>query len=552
MLGVDASSAGGDIWWMKSSLSFVGLALALPFSMPLVAQSNAIPGTDISIYDVGNPFAYGREGLPYPSGTAGMVIGHSMSNCGSVHIPWQGTQGGIMVDNHVRIAFLLARESNGRMVQVSGKSFMKHSRVAFNFSGSPPCLPCQSGPSNHFRIGCYDIYSAGFNGSQFNLGPTTELNPWLGTWNPLGSYFDIGDPGQAGYPAPADSVQSLNTSGFGVVKNRMEVPEQELVIPGLFYAQNQVSIKGEPVASRTNNQVARPVSISWDGSSWSITLQGVSQQGSVLERWAGATSTLGGNGSDDGRFRVAVKVTGPVNGMWHYEYAVQNVDNDRGGASLRIPVCANARVENMGFRDIDQDSLNEWAINRQGGELQFLASANNPLDWNTFYNFYFDSDAAPISGPVTIDQARLGPGALSVNVGTTVPGLLGTQYLGAGCGGPTSLEANGVPASPNAAYALNISGGASNFAVVAFASAPANIPVGGGCDLLIDNTMLIVSDLVQLTPSGTYSYGVPVPAGLAPTDLFVQVAELYAGGPFLGLGGLSNGLKIRAAGTGCQ
>lgn len=100
--------------------------------------------------------------------------------------------------------------------------------------------------------------------------------------------------------------------------------------------------------------------------------------------------------------------------------------------------------------------------------------------------------------------------------------------------------------------AISIFGGPSNFAVVAFAGASANIPLGGGCDLLIDNTQLIVSDLVQLTPSGTFSYGVPVPAGLSPTDLSVQVAELYTGGPFLGLGSLSNGLKIRAAGTGCQ
>jgi len=537
---------------MKSPLSLACLALALPIFAPLAAQSNSIPGSDVMVYDVGWPSAYGRVGAPYPNGTAGFVIGHSMSNCGSVHIPWQGTVGGQMVDNHVRIAFLLARESDGRMVQVSGKSFMKHSRIAFNFSGSAPCFPCQSGPSNHFRIGCYDIYSAGFNGNQQTLGPTTELNPWLGTWNPLGSYFDIGDPGQAGYPAPADSVQSLNTSGFTPVKNRMNVPEQELIIPGQFYGQNQVSIIGEPVANRDNNQVSRPVNISWGGSSWSINLLGSSQMGSVLEQWTGATSTLGGNGNDDGRFRVAVKVTGPVNGMWHYEYAVQNVDNDRGGASLRIPVCADARVENIGFRDIDQDSFNQWAINRQGGELSFLASANNPLDWNTFYNFWFDSDAAPSTGSVTIDQARLGPGALSVNVGTTIPGLLGTRYLGDGCGGPTSIEANGVPSSPNAAYGLDIAGGGSNFAVVAFAGSAANIPVGGGCDLLINNTQLIISDFIQLNASGTFHYAVPIPAALAPTDLSVQVAEFYTGGPFLGYGSLSNGLTIRAAGTGCQ
>ncbi|MFT4514798.1 MAG: hypothetical protein ACI91B_003511 [Planctomycetota bacterium] len=137
---------------MKAVLSLASVALALP----LVAQSNAIPGTDISVYGVGFPNAYGREGAAYPNGTASMVIGHSMSNCGSVHIPWQGSQGSqgsLMIDNHVRVAFMLAREGDGRIVQISGKSHLKHSRTAFNFSGAAPCFPCQSGPSNHFRIG---------------------------------------------------------------------------------------------------------------------------------------------------------------------------------------------------------------------------------------------------------------------------------------------------------------------------------------------------------------------------------------------------------------
>ena len=93
----------------------------------------------------------------------------------------------------------------------------------------------------------------------------------------------------------------------------------------------------------------------------------------MLDRWSGATVTEGSNGgtgtlSDfDGRFLVGVKVTGPVNGMWHYEYAVQNLDNSRGGASFRLPVCPSARVENFGFRDIDLDAANDWTPGFSGG-----------------------------------------------------------------------------------------------------------------------------------------------------------------------------------------
>ena len=52
-----------------------------------------------------------------------------------------------MTDVHFKIAFLLARESNGRMVQVSQRdSHVKHSRVTYNL-GSSQCGTCQSGGS---------------------------------------------------------------------------------------------------------------------------------------------------------------------------------------------------------------------------------------------------------------------------------------------------------------------------------------------------------------------------------------------------------------------
>jgi len=530
------------------------LLAATLLATPLVCQANSIPGTNINIYEVGAANVYGRIGPAYPNGTAGIVIGHSMSNCGSVHIPWDGVVGSIMQDQHVKIAFLLAREDAGgtRMVQISGKSNCKHSRVAYNFSGAPPCFPCQSGPSNHFRIGCYDIYSTGFNGNRSYLGPTTEINPWLGTWNPTGSYFDIGDPGQAGYPFPADNVQSLSTSGWDAVKNRMEVPEQELIQPGSFFGQNQVVIIGEPVANRADNLVSRGVSFSWNGSSWSEGLVGSSAHGSVLTRWTGATTSMGGNGMDDGRFLVAVKVTGPTNGMWHYEYAIQNIDNHRGGASFRLPICATARVENIGFRDIDRDAGNQWSINRAGGELQFLAAANNPLDWNTFYNVWFDSDAAPVAGDMHIDEARPGPGALTVDVATTVPGLLGTEYLGDGCGVTVpAIYANGAPSSPNPGYQVELEADPNSAVVLAFAGADTVVSLGGGCTTYLDDTQILVTELLISDGSGQASFSLPIPAGLTPIDFTAQAFELAPSGALLGFLDLSNGLKIRAGGVGC-
>lgn len=528
---------------------------AFAFSSSVLAQIGAVPGVDIRLFEIGAPTIYGRRGAAYPNGEVGMAIGHSMCNTGTVHLPWVGWvsgSGSVMLDTYPKIAFLIACESNGRMVQVSGESHLKHSRVAFNFSGGP-CGTCQSGPAGTFRIGCYDVYGTGFNSNQFNLGPTEEIDPWQGSWNPQGSYFDRGDPAVSG-TAASDSIQSLSTTGWDAFKNRILVRESELAVSGAtFYGQAQVVAKTEPGTNRANNLASRQLNITWSGSAWSASLgAGTVLQGSVLTRWTGATVNSGRNGLDDGHFVVGVKVTGPVNGRWHYEYAVHNQDNHRGGAAIRIPTCPTAQVLNAGFHDVDGDALNDWTMTQTSSEVAFLASATNPLDWNCIYNVWFDSDAAPIAGSLGIDQARVGPGSLSVSVATLVPGLLGNEYLGAGCGTPTpALYANGLPTSPNPSYALHAQVGPAGFVVFGFASQAANVALGGGCTLFLDDAQLLATHLVQANGSGLAAWPLPIPAALSPAEVACQAFELVNGGPVLGLLAASNGLRLRAAGLGC-
>lgn len=397
------------------------IALAA-LSAPLLAQANAVPGLDVRMFAVTDISYYGRQGAPYPNGEAGFMVGHSWCNGGTVNLPWVSQSGGVMVDQYPRIAFLLARESGGRMVQITTQGHSKHSPTAFNFS-SGPCAPCQSGSGSFFFVGCSDTYGSGTNASQFNLGPNNEINPWLGTWNPAGSYFDRGDPPVSG-AAATDSVRSLSSTqiaAFSAVKNRMVVREPELIAGATYYAQCQAVVQGEPVANRGNNITNHQVTITGSGGSWSASTTGGDQGGSVLTRWAGATSDVGGNGQGDGQFVVAVKVTGPTAGLWHYEYAIHNVDNFRGGASFRIPVQTGATVQNGGFRDLDTDPLNDWTFGVNGNEISFTAVGTNSLDWNTIYNCWFDCSVAPGAGYMTIDQARPGTGALTVQVATQAP-----------------------------------------------------------------------------------------------------------------------------------
>ena len=414
-------------------LSFAAIAVA-----PLFAQSNAIPGLDAKIYNVVDVGYFGRRGPAYPNGEAGFGVGHSYCNSGSVNITWVANSGGVMVDTYPKIAFLLARERDGRMVQISDRGHAKHSRAVFNFS-SGPCAPCNSTGGSYFFVGCSDTYSSGINSNRYNLGPVSEIDPWLGTWNSQGSYFDRGDPAVTGSSA-TDRVQSLTstqTSAFDPVKNRVQVRESELAGGGQFFGQVHLVIQGEPIANRGDNLMSRPCTIQWNGSSWTSSVTGAALEGSVLRQWSGATVDVGGNALDDGRFAVGVKVTGPQNGLYHYEYAIHNLDNSRGGAALRIPVDAGAVVTGFGVRDIDDDPLNEWTGARVGNEIVFSAAANNAVEWNCIYNCWFDCSVPPSFGVVNVDQARPGPGALSVAVTSEVPSGLPSaraQSVGAPCG----------------------------------------------------------------------------------------------------------------------
>ncbi len=520
----------------------------LLFAAPVIAQSNAVPGLDVITYDLNDVRVYGRRGPAFPNGEIGLNVGHSMCNRGSVALPWTGGSfSGVMLQTYPKIATLIARDDGMRMVQVSGKSHAKHSRIAFNFQ-SGPCAPCQNTMPNHWNLGCSDTYSAGFS-SLSTLGPTDEIDPWLGVWEPVGSYFDRGDPEVSG-PAAMDGIRSSITSSDPLY-NRVMVPESELAAGGNFYAQVVVVIIGEPVASRDNNYTTKGFRFNRSGTSWSGTTTSGVLTGSVLHHWSGATTAAAGNGTDDGRFMVGCKVTGPVNGMWHYELAVHNLDNHSGGAAFRLPICPTARVENADFRDIDKNLLNEWSYQRTASEISWMAPAGNALNWNTIYNVSFDSDAAPTAGMMAIDRARLGPGALTVSVPAQVPGTVGNEYVGDGCGAvPPALFANGLPEIPNPGYELAVQGAGSVPTLLVASLAGDNAALGSGCFRYINLSSVALTDIRMSNSAGRATWSLPIPAGLSTFDLHFQAAQLVSTGPYLGAD-LSNGLRVRVGGTGC-
>jgi hypothetical protein len=457
--------------------------------------------------------------------------------------------GSQMSEDHPMFGFLVAKEQDGRLVQISDWSYCKHAFLSLNDQGT--CGTCQNTTSAEtMYVGCSDVYSPSNNGSRTYLGPPSEINPWLGTWNHVGSFFDVGYPANG---VPNDGIKGSINPGSDPVLNRVTIKEADLAgVTAPIFFQIHVIHRGEPVTNRDNNIMSRPFSLTWSGSNWSASTIGIPTFGSILTRWPGASITQGQNGNDDGRFFVAVKTTALADGFWRYEYAVHNADNKAGSAAFRVPVCPSGRVRNIGFRDIDKNALNDWTGAHAGTEIAWTAPAGNAQQWNTLFNFWFDSDVAPAAGNVTFDKADLlAPGALTVTVPTTVPAYQPYVYVGPGCGVPAcELMPEGLPTTGNQNFGVRAVSDPGIPVILFFSLPGTNFPIAPNCNVMIDVFACGDLGLNVTDPAGVAVFNTPVD----PTwpDCAFQAATFIPTPTVAGIVGLSSGIVVRYNASGCD
>ncbi len=517
------------------------------------AQANEIPGTDVSLAKMDLISAMDRMGA-FPNGVSGVAMATTSCNKGSVKVPWEAP----MQEDHPFIAFLVVRESNGRFQQISDYSFVKHGFFALTDNFCDTCQEPPFGGGDVLGLGCSDTYGITNNGDNYWLAPPQEIDPWLGEWSRFCSHFDMGEPAVSP-PQDCDGVRSLTVpmaQALLPVGHRINIPDSEFLVSGDFYYQGYYVIRGEPELERENNWGSRKFNPSWNGNKWSTPSTSTFANGSVLNRWSGATVTSVKNGNDDGRIYVGVKVTGPVEGLYRYEYAVQNRDNYSGIESFSIPVCPDARVLNAGFSDIDDEAVNDWNIAVNGTSIDF-STTGNPLRWNTIYNFWFDSDAAPVTASADLVQFAGGLGGTgTLSVSTSTPQGLYNVYLGDGCasGDFPLLYAIGSPpqatlGNPN--FGLESSGNdPSQPHLVVAASADGSVALGGSCTQWFAGSIgsgAFVFAMTTTDGSGvaTYNFAVPSSPSFEGTHANFQGAGFELGGPFAGLANLTNGLRVR-------
>jgi len=398
-------------------------------------------GPDVT---VGNVVDVARFGTNASGAITAYSVGTDSCNRGDVPVSWYDT--GPRNREHPVIAQNMFRYKvvNGAgQFEMLGQSWLKHGFLSLNSNGCGTCITPPDG-GDQLGVNCSDVYGAGLNGSQSNLGPRSQVNASTGAFpmpHGVGSGIDGGQGSTLGMrlQVPTADVTGTGSGGanFGaqywVDTHYVTMDDAQFVRPG-----QTVAING------LNNASYRKINIA-NGTGTPTFIGGTVQLVPGIFAWRNADPLVNivaaeypeqhptnANATILGRFWVGAKATQIAGGMWHYEYAIYNLNSDRSGGSFTLPLLAAASLENVGFRHPRSHSgepfaNDAWTTTREGNSVTFscptfTTSANaNAIRWGTMYTLRFDSNAAPNLGEGTIGLFK--PAAAAFPNTVTAPNI---------------------------------------------------------------------------------------------------------------------------------
>ena len=375
-----------------------------------VSHPGASP--DVIVGDIQDTGRYGVVG-----DITAFAIGTTSCNIGGCFLNWLANPN----NDHPVIGQNMYRLKDGRFEQI-GQSWLKHASAALQGSTCGTCS--RAGSGSYLGVVCSDPYSSGLNGSQGSLGPKSAVNASTGD-----------------FPANTN-----NTTGNAIYK-RLQVHTSDLD-PALnpsssyFVEAQYVTWDDAATSNHSNNASYRPVNVSTiSAGNFTIALTGTTQrQHPGIDAWKAADPTVSqqtisapsvGRVGSDGVLILSAKATLLGGSIYHYEYALQNLNFDRSISSFRVPIPSGAVVTNIGFHDVDYHSGEpydgaDWTANVAGGAITWSTTpyATNPnanaLRWGTLYNFRFDANIPPATDTISLGIFK--PGIItSFTVSTVTP-----------------------------------------------------------------------------------------------------------------------------------
>ena len=389
-------------------------------SAPRAAQSapeGFNPGPDIITGDIGA--IGGLEQFGSDGTQVGLGVSTTSCNAGDVTVKFFAlpeTEHPIIMHNLYRMS---GGSGNDDRFEQIGQSWVKH---AFGADQNNECgFGCTPGDFSHLGVGCSDTYANFQNAEADALGSRAWINPFTGV-----------------FPSTARNHTGHVHTG---TSHRILVEGSDLnttLNPGAtYYAEVQYISPDEyswcqahpGQCSMYNNASYRRYNVSGTTSFTFSEVGATARTSAAVNAWAGATiNPIEPVPGTDGRAFIAYKVTGPVAGVWHYEYALYNENLDRAIQSFSVPLGCGITLSNLGFHAPlnhpgfpNDGTLGDagfsnaaWTSNQTTDAVSwssetFAQNQNaNAIRWGTLYNFRFDSDKPPLATNATIGFFKTG------------------------------------------------------------------------------------------------------------------------------------------------
>jgi hypothetical protein len=389
-------------------------------------------GPDVIVGDLPDVEQLGSFGTQ-----VGVAVATTSCNAGDQPVDWFA----LPQTDHPVVPQNLYRMSGGtdnteRFEQI-GQSWLKHTFFALEDDAcSFGCNTSGCATGSHLCPGCSDPYDASLNGGQDGIGSRAWVNPFTGD-----------------FPSNANDHSGHHHDGVSH-RVRVEVDDlnQSLNQGAIYFAEAQYVAPSEYTwcqahpteCNMSNNASYREYSVSGTSNFSFSPVGNTVRMLAAIWAWTGATvNRQEPDPGNDGFWFMGYKVTNPSAGVWHYEYALYNMNLDRAIQSFSVPLASGVNISNIGFHAPPQEPgwSNDGTLNNQGysstpwtvtqttdsitwNTETFAQNQNaNAIRWGTLYNFRFDADQPPEGVNATVGYFKTGS---PITVAIQAPAGVGT------------------------------------------------------------------------------------------------------------------------------
>ena len=428
---------------MKTKITIAGTLLGCTAVLLGHLNSDAVAsrGTSGDTFPdviVGSLFETQRYGQV--DGITAYSIGTTSCNQGNDYLEWDGNN-----NFHPTIGQNMYRvvESDGgcSRIEMIGMSWLKHGFCALQGTLCGPCdNPGGGGCADRLGWNCSDPYASYYNGQQSNLGPREPVDASTG-------FFP--------YPFDAPSYQATIGRRMQVKTSDLDPANYPSNTSSFFVEGMYVHPEDAAACMGFNNASYRPVSIGSGGNNgFNLNLESSTRQMQpAIFAWQEVdndvqiTEVKLSDCSQSGlneTFYVGAKVCEIGNGMWHYEYAVYNLDCDVAISKFAVPASMGENVfqklpeyhsgsvisNPSWIEDMDtSEGMMSWSSRAYGSNPNA-----NAIRWNTMSTFSFDTNSPPVDGEAVVGLFKTGEDILvSIPVPNAEPAPTCTADMNGDC-----------------------------------------------------------------------------------------------------------------------